>query len=89
MAWEIVLKSGNELTTPMERIDLPGMPMYSIGEGELGLILEKVTQEGIDAVIARKPKRVICLDRLFGGNDSLKTNTVLQMKDAGIEFRTI
>ena len=102
--------------TPLERIDLSagqagvaGVPVYSIADGELVLMLESVTQEAIDAIIAKKsasvegqtsankmadkstdrPKRVICLDRLFAGNDQLKTNTVLQMKDAGVEFRTI
>jgi len=89
MAWEILLKSGYELTTPMERIEVAGVPTYSIADGELILFLEAVSQEAIDAIIARKPKRVICLDRLFSGNDQLKTNTALQMKDAGVEFRTI
>jgi hypothetical protein len=28
-------------------------------------------------------------DNLFTGKDQLKTNTMLQMKDAGIEFKTI
>ncbi|MFN0157220.1 MAG: site-specific DNA-methyltransferase [Bacteroidota bacterium] len=90
MAWEILLKSGYELTTPMETLTLDGgVPVYSIAEGELILMLESVTQEAIEEIIRRKPKRVICLDRLFTGDDQLKTNTVLQMKDAGIEFRTI
>jgi len=88
MAWEILLKSGYELTTPMERVTIADVLVYSIS-GELVLVLEKITQNAIDAIIVKKPKRVICLDRLFAGNDQLKTNTALQMKDAGIEFRTI
>jgi adenine-specific DNA-methyltransferase len=32
---------------------------------------------------------VITLDNLFSGKDKLKTNAVLQMKDAGIDFKTI
>jgi len=36
-----------------------------------------------------KPDKCIALDKLFAGNDQLKTNTVLQMRDAGIEFKTI
>ena len=35
------------------------------------------------------PQKTIVLDRLFKDNDQLKTNTSLQMKDAGIEFKTI
>ncbi len=89
MAWEILLKSGYELTTSMERIDLASEPVYSIADGEVILALDSMDQKAIDAILAKKPKRVICFDRLFAGNDQLKTNTVLQMKDAGIEFRTI
>ena len=88
MAWEILIKSGYELTTPMEQVKTADVPVYSIS-GEVLLVLEKITQKGIDAIIAKKPKRVICLDRLFAGNDQLKTNTALQMKDAGVEFKTI
>jgi len=32
---------------------------------------------------------VTTLDRLFNDNDQLKTNTALQMKDAGIEFKVV
>jgi adenine-specific DNA-methyltransferase len=88
MAWEILLKSGYELTTPIEQVKIADVPVYSIS-GEVVLALEKITQKALDAIIGKKPKRVICLDRLFAGNDQLKTNTALQMKDAGVEFRTI
>lgn len=43
----------------------------------------------IKQIIAHKPIKVIALDKLFKGNDQLKTNTVLQMRDAGIEFKTV
>jgi adenine-specific DNA-methyltransferase len=89
MAWEIILKSGYELTTKLEKIDAAGVPVFSIAGGELLLVLENIKQKAIDNIIAEKPKKVIALDRLFAGNDQLKTNTVLQMKDAGIEFKTI
>lgn len=62
---------------------------HCINDNELVLMLEKATQEIVDNVIALKPTKVIALDRLFKGNDQLKTNTVLQMKDAEVEFKTI
>lgn len=108
MAWEILIKSGYELTTPLERIEIADAPFYSIASGEVLLALEKVSQKAIDGIVGRparqpgaesaggdssldhpRPRRVICLDSLFAGNDQLKTNTVLQMKDAGVEFKTI
>jgi len=89
MAWEILLKSGYDLTTPLERTDIAGVPVYKIANGEQILILESLSQKAIDEIIKQKPGRVVCLDRLFNGNDQLKTNTALQMKDAGVEFRTV
>ncbi|HUI31940.1 MAG TPA: site-specific DNA-methyltransferase [Candidatus Acidoferrales bacterium] len=89
MAWEILVKSGYELTTKMEKRTVGNVAIYSIAEGEIALALEKITQKAIAEVVKMKPKNFICLDRLFAGNDQLKTNTALQMKDAGVEFRTI
>ncbi len=85
MVYEFLLKSGKDLNSKIEKKD----SFFKINGTELVLLLEKATQEIIDAVIAEKPTKVIALDKLFKGNDQLKTNTVLQMKDAGIEFKTI
>jgi adenine-specific DNA-methyltransferase len=85
MAYELLLKSGKDLNSQFEKKG----SFFKIKGSELILILEKATQEIIETVIAEKPMKVIALDKLFKGNDQLKTNTVLQMKDAGIEFKTI
>lgn len=85
MVYELLLKSGKDLNSQIEKKD----SFFKINGTELVLLLEKATQEIIDAVIAEKPIKVIALDKLFKGNDQLKTNTVLQMKDSGTEFKTI
>lgn len=85
MVYELLLKSGKDLNSTIEAKD----GFYVINSTELILVLEKANQELIDAVIASKPQKVIALDKLFKGNDQLKTNASLQMKDAGIEFKTI
>ena len=85
MVYELLLKSGKNLNSKIEKKD----SFYKINNNELVLLLEKASQEIIDSVIVEKPIKVIALDKLFKGNDQLKTNTVLQMKDAGIEFKTI
>src|SRR5690606_3087209 len=82
MVYELLLKSGKNLNSTIEKKD----NFYTINGNELVLMLEKAEQEIIDTVIALKPIKVIALDKLFKGNDQLKTNTVLQMRDAGIEF---
>ena len=61
---------------------------YSI-DNELIIALDAVNEKLIEQIIADKPQKVITLDSLFTGNDQLKTNTVLQMRDAGIDFKTI
>ena len=85
MVYELLLKSGKDLNSTIEHKD----GYYVVNNGELVLMLESATQETVDAVLAASPEKVIALDRLFEGNDQLKTNTVLQMKDAGITFITI
>ena len=85
MVYELLLKSGKDLNSLIENKGC----FYAINDIELVLLLEKATQEIIDSVIAEKPNKIIALDKLFKGNDQLKTNTVLQMEDAGIEFKTI
>mgnify|MGYP001382847198 FL=1 len=85
MVYELLLKSGKDLNSKIDQHD----GFFSVNSGELALILEKASQEIIDNILALRPQKVIALDKLFTGNDQLKTNTVLQMKDAGIEFKTI
>ena len=60
-----------------------------MNNNEIALMLEKVDKEIIKTVIDVKPQKVITIDRLFNNNDRLKTNTALQMKDAGIEFKVV
>ena len=62
---------------------------YRVNDGEMVLMLEKVDERIIEAVLSEKPKKVITLDRLFKDNDQLKTNIALQMKDAEIDLRVV
>ncbi len=83
--YELLLKSGVPLTA---RID-EKKGYCLVNDGEIVLMLGKVNEKIIKAVIAKKPKKVLTLDRLFKNNDQLKTNTALQMKDAEIDFRVV
>ena len=83
--YELLLKSGIPLTAKIE--NKGGYCLAN--DGEIALMLEKVDESIIKKVIAENPNKVITLDRLFNNNDQLKTNTALQMKDAGIEFKAV
>ncbi len=83
--YELLIKSGYELTTKVEK----NSHYYSIENGELIIVLNELNEKIIKEIIDAKPKRCIILDKLFNNNDQLKTNTVLQMRDAGVEFKTV
>ena len=85
IVYELLLKSGKDLNSRVENND----GYYLVNGNELAFILEKVNEQIILEVLSKYPKKVIALDRIFNGNDQLKTNTALQMKDAGVEFKTI
>lgn len=85
MAYELLLRSGKSLNSKIERRG----KWFLVNDGELVLMLEEATREIVDEVISVKPQKVVALDRIFSGNDQLKTNTALQLRDAGVEFKTI
>jgi adenine-specific DNA-methyltransferase len=92
MVYELLLKSGKDLNSQIERVSTgstAGSAYFKVNDNELIFMLEKASQDIVDAVLSEKPLKVVALDKLFTGNDQLKTNTVLQMKDAVIEFKTI
>lgn len=85
MAFELLLKSGLNLNSTIAEKE----GFYLINENELALVLEETTEEVFSAISTHSLKRVIALDTAFKGNDQLKTNAALQLKDAGIDFKTI
>lgn len=88
--YELILKVGLSLTVPIEEKSVGGKTVYSIAGGMLLICLtDEITQECLRGMIELEPERVVCLDPAFKGNDQLKTNTVLEMKSHGIEFRTV
>jgi adenine-specific DNA-methyltransferase len=85
MLYELMVKAGYQLTDKV----VAKNKYYIVNDGELIIALEEMSQSIVNEIIAAKPKKVITLDHLFTGNDQLKTNTVLQMRDAGVGFKTI
>jgi adenine-specific DNA-methyltransferase len=92
--YELLLKSGRMLTVPIDVRELNRQPVYSVPadekNGTLLICLEiPIKEETLREMIALAPGQVLCLDSAFEGNDQLKNNIVLQMKDADINFRTV
>ena len=91
--YELLLKSGFALTTPIAIIICGGQNVFSIEGGTMLICLEKqITLECLKAMAVLQPSRVICLDEAFTGEnaDAIKTNAVQIMKSKGIEnFKTV
>lgn len=88
--YELLLKSGRSLTAPIVARTVEWQNVFDVDGGELFICLDDPIEEAtLQGMIALQPGRILCLDAAFKGNDQLKTNTVLQMRDAGIEFRTV
>ncbi|MGK2742243.1 site-specific DNA-methyltransferase [Tepidicaulis sp. LMO-SS28] len=79
--YELLLKSGFPLTTPVKKVEVAGKPVFSIQDGTMLICLEKeITSELIGALAEANPLQVICLDEGFRGNDQLKANAVQTFK---------
>jgi adenine-specific DNA-methyltransferase len=91
LLWEILLKSGFPLTTPIETLTLEGKTVYAAAGGEMLVCLDRaLTLEAIRAIAERKPSRVVLLDEGFAKNDQLKANAVQIFRTKGVaSFRTV
>jgi adenine-specific DNA-methyltransferase len=88
--FELLLKSGLPLSSRVEVLQVAGQEVYSVSSGQLLICLERpILPNTLRGMIAQKPAQVLCLDVAFEGDDALKTNIVLEMRDAGILFRTV
>jgi adenine-specific DNA-methyltransferase len=91
LLYELLLKSGFPLTTPVEIVSVLGQTLYSIAGGLFIICLEReLTLDLIRAIAEKKPERVVLLDEGFAGNDQLKSNAVQIFKTKGItSFKTV
>ncbi len=89
--YELLLKSGFPLNTPIEKVTLANKTVFSIADGMMMVCLEnELTLEVLKEIADKKPERVVCLDAGFANNDQLKTNAVQTMKAKGVtKFQTV
>ncbi len=63
---------------------------YLVNNDEISLSPEKIFNKRVSkTIIDTKPQTIIRHNCLCNNNDRLKTNTALQMKDTGIEFKVM
>lgn len=86
MLYELLLKFGQELTTPVETLDVKGKRIFAIRKRKMLFVLDAFAEPMIDPLLEFKPEEIVALDSVFAGSDELKTNLDLQCRDAGVKF---
>ena len=86
MFYELLLKFGQELTTPVEVLTLAGGKVFAIQERQMLFVLETFTEPMIQPLVDLKPREIVAIDGVFHNSDTLKTNLDLQCRDASINF---
>jgi len=89
MLWELLLKAGYPLSAKVKARQIEGVTVYDVENGQVMVALQALNPAVIETVRQSKPQTFICLDKLFNNDNSLKTNTGLQMKEDSITFQSI
>ncbi len=84
--YELMLKFGQELTTPVETLDVASGKVFAINQRKMLFVLDTFTEAMIQPMVEMKPREIIVIDGVFLDSDPLKSNLDLQCRDAGIKF---
>lgn len=90
MLYELLLKSGLPLTTPVEALPVAGSSatLYKVANGALALCFDTHNSGITDAILALHPQKAVLLNSSFAKDEDL-TNFKLQLKDAGIDLTIV
>jgi len=91
MLYEIMLRAGLEIGASRETLTMGGQTVENIGNGALLVCLEPdIHLSTLRAMIAARPRMVVCLDTALHGDDALLTNAELEAKAAkDVTFYTV
>lgn len=89
LLYELLLKEGMPLTSPIEEIKVGDKTIYSIGMGYLMICLEdKINMNLVEEIGKRKPESIIFRDSGFA-DENAKINTIQELKKYGIAEEVI
>ncbi|MBI5440839.1 MAG: site-specific DNA-methyltransferase, partial [Deltaproteobacteria bacterium] len=84
--FELLLKFGQPLTTPIEALEVAGQRVFAIDGRSMVFLLEGFGLDTIEPLLALKPREVVALDSVFHNSDELKSNLDLACRDAEVTF---
>lgn len=86
IVYELLLKMGLKLTADIKFDN--GVYWLTCENKSYAIVLNSLSQDEFNAIIAQKPTKTVVLDKAFL-NDSEKSNVMLQFKDANLNFESI
>ena len=96
LLYEIILRAGFTLETPVSSVEVSGKNVFSVADGNLLVCLEKeISNTLIEGIAALNPLQVVLLDVGFQNSDELKTNAIQifrarrQVEGSEISLRTV
>lgn len=87
--FELLLKFGQELTTPYETLQISGTRVFWVPDLNLFFVFEAFTEDMIAPLLSRQPREIVVLDSVFQGSDELKSNLDLHCRDAAVKLTCI
>ncbi len=79
LLYELILRAGLPVSARVVRVQLDGAAAFDVNGGELMVCVEDaITLPLMRQMIAHKPKKIVCLDKAFAGDDAAKTNARLE-----------
>ena len=89
LLYELILRAGLPVSARVVRVALDGAAAFDVNAGELMVCVEdSITLPLMRQMIAHKPKKIVCLDKAFAGDDAAKTNARLEAESHGVVFQT-
>ena len=93
LVYELILRAGLPPASRVERVSIAAddaaREAFAVDGDALLVCVENAVTPGLmRAMIARRPKKLVCLDKAFAGDDAAKTNALLEATSHGVLFYT-
>jgi adenine-specific DNA-methyltransferase len=90
VTFEVMLKLGQDLCTPIMPLDIGGKTVYGVGDDITFIVClaENVTLDEVKEMADYAPGRIVFVDRCFTTTEE-KANVRLTLRDKGITIKTL
>lgn len=89
LVYEIILKTGYELTCNVVALDVSGLSVYSVAGGKMLICLQPgITAEHIEQMAALAPQKIVISENALADNSAM-SNAFYLLENKGIELKVV